>query len=238
MKLIILTTETYHHAYFIREISKEFPIEKVFVQKKLLVPPFDTYHSFEDEQKNYERKNIFNNENKYIKDFADVIEINTINDNDSISLLRKINPTIIITFGTGKISENVIDICPYGIINLHGGDPEKYRGLDSHLWGIYHDDFNLIITLHRLNRNLDDGEIILQKPILLTKNMGIFELRSKNTGICIELVLSSLDMYKRHNSFISRPQTMKGRYYSFMPSVLKDICVKKFHKYTGFSNGS
>ena len=46
-------------------------------------------------------------------------------------------------------------------INLHGGDPEKYRGLDSHLWSIYHEDWaSLVSTLHVVSKDLDAGDSI------------------------------------------------------------------------------
>ena len=57
----------------------------------------------------------------------------------------------------------MISIFENKIFNLHGGDPEKYRGLDSHYWSIYHNDFkSLITTLHKVRPILDTGEIVLQ----------------------------------------------------------------------------
>ena len=46
------------------------------------------------------------------------------------------------------------------IFNLHGGNPEEFRGLDSHYWSIYHNNFNLYSCLHKLSYKLDDGDII------------------------------------------------------------------------------
>ena len=137
-----------------------------------------------------------------------------------------------IVFGTGKVSKQVIQVCPNGIINLHGGNPEEYRGLDSHLWAIYHHDFSgLVTTLHRINEELDDGDIILQMPIQLRPDMGLHELRRYNTDVCIEMVLSAFDMFNRQGYMIDRPQQKRGRYYSFMPSVIKEICLKYFNQY-------
>jgi len=167
-----------------------------------------------------------------IEDIVDVFETQTVNDKNAFDFIKEKKPDVLIDFGTRKVSPHIIDICPDSIINLHGGDPEKYRGLDSHLWAIYHNDFESLVTsLHLLNVELDDGHVILQAKLPLNKDVKFFMLRKVNTDICIELTLSALDMYKRYNRFISRPQRSKGRYYSFMPSCLKEICLKKYNYY-------
>ena len=234
MKIAVLTTDTLHHAYFVREVVRFFPIEVVLVETASLAPSFEISHPFEDQRTDYELRKIFNNKRPGVGHFADTKEFPDVNSASAARLLKDIAPDVIVVFGTSKISPNIIAVCPKGIVNLHGGDPEKYRGLDSHLWAIYHNDFNsLVTTLHRLNKDLDDGEIILQAPIELYTKMPLHALRRYNTDVCIKLVLSALDMFVRYDTFISRKQRRKGRYYSFMPAVLKSICKRKFERFTG-----
>jgi methionyl-tRNA formyltransferase len=233
MKLVILTTDTLHHAYFIREILRSFPIEHVFVETNKFSPPFDTHHPFEEEREQYEMNIFFKGKETSIRNIADTTIVSSVNEFSTAQRIMETHPDIIIVFGTGKIKKHIIDICPNGFINLHGGGPEEYRGLDSHLWAIYHEDFvNLITTMHCLNETLDDGEIILQASIPLRKGMRIYELRRYNTDVCIKLSISALDMFSRFGIFISRPQQKKGRYYSAMPTALKSVCVNTFHKHT------
>ena len=233
MKLVVLTTETTHHTYFVQELVKSYPLEQIVIERNILDAPFSTHYLFEDERDKYEKNFFFNDKNVSLENFAPVSEINTANDVKILDCLKKIKPEIIVVFGTGKLSSRVIQCCPSGIINLHGGDPEKYRGLDSHLWAIYHGDFrSLVTTLHFLNEELDDGDVILQTRIKIERGMPIHKLRRYNTEGCIELTLSALDMYKRHGYFISRSQRSRGRYYSFMPSVLKAFCQIRFQQYT------
>lgn len=238
MKIIILTNETFHHAFFVKAILSEYDILNVIVERDVVRAPFKTHHPFEDARNEYERQVFFNGKDVRLKDISDVYEVDNINDAKVVDLLEKCQPDVVIVFGTRKILKRIINTCPFGIVNLHGGDPEAYRGLDSHLWSIYHDDFNLIVTLHSVNEKLDDGNIILQKPVSLSEGILIHELRRYNTEICIDLVLSGLDMYKRYGYYISRPQRTKGRYYSFMPSELKDICVNRFNRYVERNYGS
>ena len=135
-----------------------------------------------------------------------------------------ISPDIIIVFGTSRLRKGVIDVLPNAIYNLHGGDPQHYRGLDSHLWAIYHRDFDgLETTLHQLNGELDDGAIVAKRSLQITKGMKLHELRSANTEACVELVTDALHFYSKTGRIDSCTQKKKGRYYSFMPAVLKEV---------------
>ena len=233
MRIVVLTTETPHHGYFVHQVSKEFPLEAVFVETRIPRPAFDAYHPFEDERDEYERQVFFGGKNSRMRDFRPTFEVGSCNDSDAVARIKGINPEFIIVFGTGKLSNEVISVCPHAIINLHGGDPEKYRGLDTHLWAIYHGDFQqLIATLHHLNEDLDDGAIILQASVPIEAGVRLHQLRQLNTNVCITLALSAIDMYSRHRAFVSRPQRKMGRYYSFMPAALKEICRCRFERYT------
>ena len=122
----------------------------------------------------------------------------------------------------------MIEIKSNKIFNLHGGDPERYRGLDSHLWSIYHNDFTaLLTTLHRLVSKLDTGDIVAKCSIPITRNLPLYKLQAMNTEICIKLTLNLIDTFVKYGNIASRPQRKLGRYYSAMPKDLKTICFQK-----------
>ena len=82
----------------------------------------------------------------------------------------------------------MINVVPEKIFNLHGGDPQRYRGLDTHLWAIYHKDFGgLVTTLHILPK-LDDGDIVSMGTLPVSKDMPLYALRKVNTEVCVNLV--------------------------------------------------
>lgn len=233
MRLAILTTDTLHHAYFLQKLAETHEPVAIFAETNVLRAPFDTAHPYLQEQEAYEAAQWFAGKTPGIADFAAVQFFPSMNDPEAVAALRDAKPDVVVVFGTGRLKSDVISVCPQGIINLHGGNPERYRGLDTHLWAIYHNDFpGLSTTLHTVNEQLDDGEVILEADISLQKDMGLHMLRRFNTEACVQMTLSALDMYGRFGGFVKRRQRENGRYYSFMPSALKDICVKKFAKYT------
>ena len=52
------------------------------------------------------------------------------------------NPDLIITFGTGIVKPYIFNASKWGTINIHRGQIDKYRGLDSDLWAIKNKDFD------------------------------------------------------------------------------------------------
>ena len=229
MKIVVLSTETPHHAKFVDAINSAFSIELTILETKMYRQTFDTWHSFETEREQYEWDYFYGGATKTIKEFTRTLETPNINSSTALNELQKIKPNVIVTFGTRIIRPPLIEIAPQGIINLHGGPPERYRGLDTHLWALYHQDLHgLTTTLHRLNSILDDGDIIGEKALPLASIENLIQLRAINTEVCIELTLDALNAFQKSGEFSSRPQRKRGRYYSAMPAVLKDVIYNTF----------
>jgi methionyl-tRNA formyltransferase len=232
MKVAILTTQTFHHAWYLSELKKVYPSIVCIVETASVNPPFDVKHSFEKDRDEYEAKHFFAGEHPHIKNICESGNVGDINDAQTFEFLKKHSPDILISFGSRKIERKLIDIYKNRIINLHGGDPERYRGLDSHLWAIYHNEWSAIVTtLHMLNAHLDDGEIIQKSSLDLAEISSLAQLRALNTQACLKLSLAALKAYEMFGSFITASQQTQGRYYSFMPADLKEICQRKFTKY-------
>ncbi len=229
MRIVVLTTETLHHSYFVRELIASYSIELVVIEGGGMAPPFETHHAFEDQRDAYESATLFGGCPMTIDRLAETLEVESASDAESLDRLRRIHPEVMVVFGTGRLSGAVIELCPDGIVNLHGGDPEHYRGLDSHLWAIYHGQYqHMKVTLHRVNERLDDGEMISRRPLPIHGGMKLHELRRVRTDVCIALSRDALRSFNNDGRFESTPQRQVGRYYSFMPAVLKGICRKKF----------
>ena len=59
-KIIILTTDTLHHRFYINRIYEEgFIVDSVFFQKNLPKPDFKTGPLFENKEEKFEIKNFF-----------------------------------------------------------------------------------------------------------------------------------------------------------------------------------
>lgn len=234
LKIAILTTETPHHIHFVRELSNYYKDIKIFCETgKTKLQYFKNLHSFEKKRSKYEASIWFKEKKIKIQEVADTNKFVSINNIDAFKAIKKYNADLIIVFGTSPLKNKIISLNPNKILNLHGGDPERYRGLDSHLWAIYHNDFSALwTTLHRLTAKLDSGDIVAQSSIPITRNLPLHALQAINTNICVKLTLSAIDMYDKYGIILSRQQRNLGRYYSAMPKDIKTICLQKFNNFT------
>ena len=84
--------------------------------------------------------------------------------------------------------------------------------------------------MHTAEVKLDTGKIVSEKKINLTKLDKIYQLRYKNTNICVSLVKSFIKKLKLNKKIIFSIPNSYGRYYSFMPKQLKIIVEENFNK--------
>ena len=236
LKIGVLTTNTIHHTFFVREMIKKYKDVLVFCEEeKIRSKKFQTYHPFEKSRDKYEIEKWFKGKKIDLKDIVDVKNFSSLNSPESVKALKFEKLDVIIVFGTAPLKPQVIEINPKRIFNLHGGDPERYRGLDTHLWAIYHGDFSaLMTTLHRLTDKLDTGDIISQTILPISEKLPLHALRSVNTEVCLKLTMNTIQMIKQNKDVFSRPQNQIGRYYSAMPKDLKSECIDKFEKFTKY----
>lgn len=233
MRLVILTTDTLHHARFVQQISNRFPIARVFEETTGVSAPFETAHPFENLRDEYEYETWFPCQPASLENFASVSRFEDLNDPDAVAELAAVTADIVLVFGTRRLKPAVLEVAGPNMLNLHGGNPAHYRGLDTHLWAIYHQDFaNLVTTLHTVNETLDDGWIVAAQPIVISPGMEMHQLRAANTEVCIQLSMAALEEFADAEKITSREQQDKGRYYSFMPADLKELCLNNFRKHT------
>ena len=229
MKVLLLTTKTDHHLFFINKIKKKIKNLYVFIEEKKINFQFKVKHPYLKQRSIFEKKYFFNNKKNIFPSHQSFKDINNIN---SINCAKKIDPDIIILFGTGLLKKKFLKkFKKKHIINLHGGDPENYRGLDSILWSLYHMDKNgLVTTLHYVNKKFDRGKIIFKRKITFDKKISIHSIRAYNTENCVYLFLKFLRRIQNGNKIISYNQNSIGRYYSAIPSILINEAIKNLKK--------
>ena len=222
--IILLTTKTPHHFYFINQIAKLCNLSVIF-ESKILKPTFKIKHNYEKKQFLYEKKIWFNNSKIQIHEKLNSINISNINNYKAIKFIKLNKPDIIFSFGVSRLKKIFLNKVKNKIYNFHGGDTSFYRGLDSHLWSLYHNDIRgLKVTLHEIDEKLDTGYVVFKEKLLLKKSKYLYQLRSINTEICVKLAKKFI-----RNSVIRKIKIKKiGRYYSFMPSQIKDLINTKY----------
>lgn len=228
VRVTLLTTDTAHHRYFAAALAERGLLERIVEETTSLTPPFDTFHPFEALRDEHERA-VLPGATTPLHEIAETQRVARAD--DAAETLARLRPQAIVVFGTSRIGPALIGAADAACLNLHGGNPEEYRGLDTHLWAIYHRDFaNIVTTLHHVDAGLDTGDVVGLAPLPLRRDMRLHELREANARVCVDLTLRALaDLDEGRGE--RRPQTRRGRYYSFMPAVLKERCVEIFERH-------
>lgn len=231
MRTVLLTTDTPHHRWFADAVRARHPWAGILVETEPARFPFETAHPFEEARDRHEREILLGGRAAAFGDAAPTSSFPRMSDPAALASLRKLRPDVVVAFGTRRLGPEAIAVPRLAALNLHGGDPEGYRGLDSHLWAVYHDDASALVTaLHHMDADLDTGDIVAIRPVPVPAKTPIHELRALNTRVCVDLVTEAFDAYAAGREPPRRRQATRGRYYSAMPTVLKDVVARKFER--------
>lgn len=229
MKIIIIASASDSTNILYNSLSKKFNIQNVFIEKKIgklsfLKTRFKKVGFFRLIDQVififllYKLLRIFSkNRINYLLKFYDlsnseipsniVKNIDSINSDSSIDLIKKSKPDIIIVSGTRIISSRLINSSKAKIINIHAGITPKYRGVHGAYWAIANNDLNNIgVTLHFVDKGVDTGEVISQSNIKIdvNDNFSTYSLIQLSKGIDLLInFLKSNGLKKSNNSFNS-----------------------------------
>lgn len=90
-------------------------------------------------------------------------------DKELIDILKKIKPDMFVTVAFGQIlSKEILDIPPFGTINLHASMLPKYRGPNPIQWAIINGEPRTGVTTMLTAEEVDSGDILICQdlPIL------------------------------------------------------------------------
>ncbi|HKD85962.1 MAG TPA: methionyl-tRNA formyltransferase [Terriglobales bacterium] len=128
------------------------------------------------------------------------------NNEEFRSRLQQIAPEAIIVVGYGRIIPQwMIDLPPFGNINLHASLLPKYRGAAPIQWAIANGEQVTGVTTMRIDAGLDTGDILLQAEERIKPEDTALTLAPRLAQSGAELMIATLAGLK--NSTISpRPQ--------------------------------
>jgi methionyl-tRNA formyltransferase len=83
-----------------------------------------------------------------------------------VQQLKDLNPDLIVVTAYGQIlSEEILNIPPYGCINMHASLLPKYRGAAPIQWSIVRGEKVTGVTAMKMDKGMDTGDILLQKEV-------------------------------------------------------------------------
>ena len=240
MKILILSTQTKHHTYFINKIAELHDICGIIYERKVLKKDYPTGPFYDNLADKFEDKFF---ENEVPNDLSDdlkkkIVEVHSVNNKHLQKYIKSMSPDLIITFGTGIVKPYIFNTAKWGTINIHRGQIDKYRGLDSDLWAIKNEDFdNIGVAIHYVDEDLDTGDVLSTGKDSLTKVYEIYHLKYHTTILATNMMLNVLEKFQYENGKIEgEKQTEFGEYYTAMSLEEKHLTEDIFNDYKLYDN--
>ncbi len=111
----------------------------------------------------------------------------------SLELLRSLSPELMVVVGYGQIiPQEIIDLPPHGILNVHASMLPKYRGAAPIQWAIANGETRTGVTIMQIDAGLDTGDMLLAQLVGIEPDETAPELSARMAPIGAELLLGAI----------------------------------------------
>lgn len=146
---------------------------------------------------------------------------------DGVEALKSLNADIMVTAAYGQIlSQEIIDICPHGIINVHGSLLPKYRGASPIQQAIIDGEKVTGVTIMKTEAGIDTGDMVLSEQCNIDCSDTYGTLSEKLSAIGAKLCVKALDLIKSKKAVFT-PQNHEQATHTHM--FKKQDCVINFN---------
>jgi methionyl-tRNA formyltransferase len=113
---------------------------------------------------------------------------------ESVDLLRAIGPEAMVVVGYGQIlPQSIIDIPPFGILNVHASLLPAYRGAAPIQWAIANGESRTGVTIMRIDAGLDTGDMLLRWETGIGPEETAPELSARLSAAGADLLVEALE---------------------------------------------
>lgn len=134
--------------------------------------------------------------------------------------LTELNPDVIVVAAYGKIlPKPVLELPPFGCINVHASILPKYRGAAPVNWAIARGEKITGVTIMRMDEGMDTGDILLTHEVQIEDDDTGETLARKLSHAGAELLLTALGNLKRGES---QPRRQDDSLATYAPMLKKE----------------
>ena len=113
---------------------------------------------------------------------------------DGIETLKNIEADIFVTASFGQIlSQEILDIPPYGVVNVHGSLLPKYRGASPVQTALLNGEKVTGVTIIKTFIGIDDGDMLAKKEVEILDEDNSETLMEKLAYVGGDLLVETLD---------------------------------------------
>ncbi|MGB6129974.1 MAG: methionyl-tRNA formyltransferase [Psychrilyobacter sp.] len=151
-----------------------------------------------------------------------VYQPNSVKTEETIELVKKLNPDLIVVVAYGKIlPQGLIDIPKKGIINVHSSLLPKYRGAAPIHAAIINGEKESGVTIMDIVQELDAGDIILQAKTPIDEMDTLEDLHDRLAIIGSETLLKAVSLIE---SGVATRTSQDESKVTFVKPIKKEEC--------------
>lgn len=144
-----------------------------------------------------------------------IIECDDLNSEAFREKMKGLAPDLFVSIASPVIfKEDLLEIPAVCAINIHNAPLPRYRGMLPNFWQLFHGEGRTGITVHRMVRSIDGGDIIRQEflPVAPGESLDALIRRTKKrNAILLKQVLDDF----RKGSVTFTPMVGEGSYFTF-----------------------
>jgi methionyl-tRNA formyltransferase len=135
---------------------------------------------------------------------------------EAMEQLRTWDPELIVVAAFGQIlKQDVLDLPPFGCLNVHASLLPRWRGAAPINAAILHGDVETGVTIMKMDAGLDTGPILTQRSMRLSPDDTAGSVTEKLSHLGADLLIETLPDYLSEK-IIPQPQPEEGMTYAPM----------------------
>ena len=128
-----------------------------------------------------------------LKNKIKTLQPSNLMDEEFINQIKGLKPDLIIVVAFRKLPAEVFKIPRHGTINLHASLLPNYRGAAPINWCLMNGEIKTGVTTFYINEKIDQGDILLQKEIMIKNEDDFGSLYTKLSEVGAELVVKTVE---------------------------------------------
>ena len=151
-----------------------------------------------------------------------------IRDPECVEELRKYNADVMVVVAFGQIlPKEILDMTPYGCINVHASLLPSYRGAAPIQWAVINGDEITGVTTMRMDVGLYTGDIIAKKQVGIAEDETGGSLFDKLAAVGAELCVETMQMLENKTATFTPQDNEASTHTKMISKELGDIDWKK-----------
>lgn len=145
-----------------------------------------------------------------------VLQFSKIRD-EGEEILRELAPDVMVTCAYGQIiSQSILDIPKYGVINVHASLLPLFRGSSPIQWAILTGQKRTGVSIMRTALQVDSGDVLLQKSVDIGEDETAGELFDRLANLGAEALVEGLGLIESGRAVFTPQDHSKATHYPML----------------------